>query len=587
MTVTFIEPGGDADLGVALWDASAQTNPALSTTTMHAYHQRSLKYVSGSATSVGKHNVWSDAGGRASFYADFSALPGATASIMDVLGSSYGTGIIVLRLTTGGNLQLASSGVQLGSTGTATFSTNTWRRISVAFTITNTTTFTIKVWVDGSLDINTSNSGTLAGTGSADIILGNISADASMTMFSSDHYIDNSSALTDPGNIWVTAKRPYSNGTSNQFTTQIGTGSSGYGSGHAPQVNERPVSNSDGWSISTTTVQTEEYNIEPANTGDTDISAATIVDYMGWIRAHEASTANSPVTHIIVNGVTTTKTLTTSDAYYEQMAGSSTYPAGTGSDIGMDGQYTTTAHLFSLTECGIVVAYIPSSAGPVLLQDTTNGSSSSSSTVAKLTSNDTAGSLLVVGVYYSDPANFVTSVTDTEGNTYHLACDETGATTNNSFSLYYASGIVGGTANQITVNFTSAIANCVIVREYSDIVPSSPLDQTAVAQLSNTTTISSGATAATAQAAELVIGMVSANIISRVSGPSSGFSNFRSLNAPTLNPGLGMESLVTAAAGAQTATFAAGSAVFGAAGAATFKIPSGGTPTTGQFFPFF
>ena len=89
------------------------------------------------------------------------------------------------------------------------------------------------------------------------------------------------------------------------------------------------------------------------------LTATTTLDYMGWIDAKKASTSNSPVTHIIVNGTATTKTLTTSFAVYTQFARSSTYPAGSGADIGMDGQYTTTAHLFSLAEDGVVFAFTP------------------------------------------------------------------------------------------------------------------------------------------------------------------------------------------------------------------------------------
>ena len=141
-----------------------------------------------------------------------------------------------------------------------------------------------------------------------------------------DLYVDSGTTLDDPGDIRVAAKRPVANGAVNQFTTQIGSGGSGYGSGHAPQVNERPLNTANGWSISTTTKATEDYNVEGRAAGDVDLSGATIVDYMGWINATEASTSNSPVTHIIVNGTATAKTLTTSYAMYTQFARSSIYP---------------------------------------------------------------------------------------------------------------------------------------------------------------------------------------------------------------------------------------------------------------------
>jgi hypothetical protein len=357
--VTWLEPGGDATFGIALFDAN-NGSPATATDFVHGSHVKSIKYPSGGANNNGKKGTLADSGSRVSFWLYVNALPTATCSFFDALTTGFGTGVLVFRCTSGGVLQLFSSGVQLGSNG-PTLATGSWHRLSFAYTITNTTTFTAKVWVDGVLGLTVSNTGTLASTGSSDALFGNITGDTTFDTRFSDFYIDNSASLTDPGNIWVTAKRPNANGTNVQFTTQIGSGGSGYGSGHSPQVNERPENDANGWSISTTSVQTEEYNIEGVSTGDINISGATIVDYMGWIRAAESTTANSPVSHIILNGVSTAVTLTTSGAYYTAIAGSTTYPAGTGTDIGMDGAYTSVAGTYSLYECGVVVAYIPSS----------------------------------------------------------------------------------------------------------------------------------------------------------------------------------------------------------------------------------
>jgi hypothetical protein len=175
----------------------------------------------------------------------------------------------------------------------------------------------------------------------------------------SDFYIDNSSSLTDTGNIWVTAKRPVANGTTNGFSTQIGSGGSGYGTGHSPQVNERPLSTTNGWSmVGAGSAVTEEYNIEGKSVGDIDISTATIIDWLGWvsIKALAGETGN-----VIIDGASVAQAITTTATLYTKIKGSATYPAGTGADIGF--QTTTALTTVSLYECGVIVAYIPASGG--------------------------------------------------------------------------------------------------------------------------------------------------------------------------------------------------------------------------------
>lgn len=353
MATKFIEPGGDSTFDISLWDAPGQTNPVVATDFVHGGHIKSFKYATGSGVSAGKHTVFQDAGARMSFWIYVNAYPTATASIMDVLTSSYGSGVFVLRLTNTGTTQLFSSGVQLGSNG-STVPTGTWTRISFAYTLTSTTAYTFKSWQNGSASLNVSNTGTLAATGTSDIFLGNISGDTTLDIRTSDHYIDNSSALTDPGTIWVTAKRPFSNGTTNGFTTQIGSGGSGYGTGHAPQVNERPLSTTNGWSmVGAGSAVTEEYTIEAASAGDISLTGATIVDFMGWVSAKALA---SETGSIIVAGVSSNISVTSTITIFEKIAGSTTYPAG-GTDIGVITSATVTT--FSLYECGIVVAYNP------------------------------------------------------------------------------------------------------------------------------------------------------------------------------------------------------------------------------------
>lgn len=339
-----------------MWNVAAGV-PAVATDFVHGTHIKSIKYPASAqlATAAG---VLSDAGSRASAYFYFNAFP-ANPNSSFIMGS-YNAGISafpwILNITTGGVLRLFNSAsTQIGSNG-PTLSLGTWYRISVAYTITSTSVNRFEVFVNGVSAISVTNA-TLGTIITSRLFFANIS-DASLDMRTSDHYADNVSSLADTGNVWVTAKRPFANGTLNEFTTQVGVGGSGYGSGHTPQVNERPISSTNGWSISTTTKKTEEYTIESRSQGDIDITGATIVDFAGWMYASVDSTADSPVHNIIVAGVATAKTMTTNPAVYIQVAGSTTYPAGN-TDIGMDGQYTTNAHVTRLLECGIMVAYLP------------------------------------------------------------------------------------------------------------------------------------------------------------------------------------------------------------------------------------
>jgi hypothetical protein len=375
MATTFLEPGTDATQDLSLFAASSASSGTIASASDQAHTGlRSLKanvtVSGGQAYAYTPNATVSDAGAASSFYVRFSTVtPATNAMFHTIAGASDGSTVIGVGLTTGGKLRVCGRGCT-AKDGATSISANTWYRVTLAYIITSSSNWSATVYLDGVSEITTSNTdGTLTAV-TTSIALYGLNASASVDTFGTppvmsvwidDMYVDNRTDKTDPGNILVTAKRPVSNGTAVEFTTQIGAGGSGYGSGHTPQVNEQPLSATNGWSISTTTRKTEEYTIEGASVGDVNISTATIVDYMGWIRANVDSTANSPVHRIIVGGVLTAKTMTTSAATYRAAAGSTSYPAGN-TDIGMDAQYTTTPHLTSLLECGLIFAYTAATA---------------------------------------------------------------------------------------------------------------------------------------------------------------------------------------------------------------------------------
>jgi hypothetical protein len=300
-----------------------------------------------------------DSGGRFSKYIYLAALPTATASFIYLYNSSVGARVS-LRLTTAGVLQLWSGSAtsQLGSNG-PTLATGQWYRISGAFTITNSTTNRFEIFVDAVSAISVTNA-TIPGTGVNQIRCGNLGTDATLDFRMDDSYAETNSSLTDPGNVQVTAKRVFANGTLNQLTTRIGAGGSGYGTGHAPQMNERAANQTNGWSLTGSgSAVTEEFNLEGLTAGDKDLTGVTIVAVMGYVVAKAGS---AQTCQIIVDGTTTNISVTTGFKTFVQMSASATYPAGTGSDIGL--VTSTGSVLFSLTECGVVVAFMPAVAAP-------------------------------------------------------------------------------------------------------------------------------------------------------------------------------------------------------------------------------
>lgn len=351
MAVTFLDPGGDADFGTSFSDAiGGATAPILVTDFVHGSHLRSYRIRPSNADAITRDGTIADSGARIGFYIYIVAYISVQQSIVLLMTSGAAVNLVKLRMDPSGYIFLVnSSNTQLGSNG-PTLSLNKWYRISIAYTITSTTVNRFELFVDGASAISVTNA-TLTATGTSAIYIGNGGSDASLDVRISDIYVEKNSSLTDPGNMIMKAIRPFANGTLNQFTTQIGAGGSGYGTGHAPQVNERALSVTNGWSIQNAATQTEEYFIENIDVGDFNMANATPIDYMGWVNAKDAV---GSVANIIVAGNLSNITLTTAFVTYIKMLGSKNYP-NLGNAIGMDTNNVN--QLFSLAECGIIGAY--------------------------------------------------------------------------------------------------------------------------------------------------------------------------------------------------------------------------------------
>ena len=365
MAITkFLESGTDATQGFEFYTTTAGT--VASATDQAHTGPRSIKMSTGAgnaAANVRKSSILASAGRRVSFYFRTDSLPTTKGTICQFF-TSGGSSVYSAEFQTDGTLSNIPGGATT-ATGTKVLSTNTWYRICISFYFTTTTDFTFKIYIDGVLD-STANAGTMSGSPTFDRLSLAISAiGANKNHWFDDIYVDDgasSSSQPDTSNIFVTNKRPNANGTTNGWT---GTGAgSGYGTGNSVYVNEQPLSTASYVSVvGAGSAVTEEYNIENASTGDVNITGLTLVDYVGWVytTALIAETGK-----IIVNNVSSNISITTSNAMFTAFAGSTTYPAGTGTDIGEI--TSTTVTTVTLYECGIIFAYNPAVAGTARLK---------------------------------------------------------------------------------------------------------------------------------------------------------------------------------------------------------------------------
>lgn len=364
MAVTkFMEAGTAATQGFEFWTSLVtNVNTITSDAQAVAGSVRSIKCAhDGGANHYAyahQSGVLADAGRRISFYMRWSALPtaGKTMDFFVPGPDNDSTNNWLVCLDSNGHLVIQNTSIVTQATGTTVLAINTDYRICITYTITSASVNTITVYLNGFSEVSATNIAVL--TGGTGLDLGITDAQPTSTsplnIFFSHIYVDDGTS-GDTGDIHVTAKRPNANGTTNGFTTQIGSGGSGYGTGHSPQVNERPLNTADGWSmVGAGSAITEEYNVEAAATGDVSLTGATIRDYAGWVYA---SSLAGETASIIVGGATSNISLTSTNTLFEAYKGAASYPPGSGSDVGI---VTTTAlTTVSLYECGIIVAYIP------------------------------------------------------------------------------------------------------------------------------------------------------------------------------------------------------------------------------------
>ena len=138
-----------------------------------------------------------------------------------------------------------------------------------------------------------------------------------------------------------------------------------------------------------------------------------------------------------------------------------------------------------------------------LIQSISSSGTSVGTMAIAFPSANTTGNTIVAFVRMST-MNQTVSVTDSQGNVYSRAVSQTQSTDGHQTAIYYAKNVAAG-INTVTAQFSAANAHPFLaIYEYAGLSATAPLDKVAAAQGNNSATASSGATAVTASANQLI-----------------------------------------------------------------------------------
>ncbi len=176
--------------------------------------------------------------------------------------------------------------------------------------------------------------------------------------------------------------------------------------------------------------------------------------------------------------------------------------------------------------------------------------------------NVTAGSLLVAYVYKGDVAS-VLGASDGPNGAYHN--DVSLGFSGSSGGIFTVANAAGG-ATTVTFTGTGIGSLQCVLEEWSGVATSTPLDKTQSATFSTSSAPTSGATATTSQANELVLGLVAMDTGQAVT-PGTGYTLGTNANAFHEM----QEYRIVSSSNMQTANFTLGAADSGVALVATYK----------------
>lgn len=199
---TFIEPGTDDQAGFGNYSSTSGT--VASATDQVKTGPRSIKHSLGSpatSTSVLRSGVLADAGRRITIWFRFDTVPTGNTGLIGLRDASNNS-VYSVQITSTPTLRSNPVGAT-GAAGPTILSVNTWYRVTLSYTITNTTTFKFVLMLNGSTEV-TSTTGTLTRTGTDGFIqsLGTAYG-ANANAWFDDLYVDDGADYTDPGNVVV------------------------------------------------------------------------------------------------------------------------------------------------------------------------------------------------------------------------------------------------------------------------------------------------------------------------------------------------------------------------------------------------
>ena len=354
-SVTFMDSGGDATFDDEF--ALSQFGDASVSTTQPHTGTRSYRFNTAGGTGAIYHFPGASTGNRISFWGYWESFPTGTQSMLQLYnGGTYVASPV--NLTAGRNVNTSG-----GSDGSTTLTTGRWYHFVLSYTISSTTVNEFRLYVDGRLESSGTNT-TISNATPDRFRLGIVDSSnfgSNNVYYADDIYVDNGTNLDSPGPVRVAHKRPFSNGSSNQWSsTGIG---SGYGSGNAVYANQQPPTG-DGRMFVTASNRSEFYNVEGPEAGDQDITGAKIRGYGGWLYVSKSGSGTGE--RIVINGSSTVITIS-GLSYYSAYTLDSSYPAST-DKIGVISNSTGFSS-YQLYEAGFHIAYY----GPTLSERMRHG----------------------------------------------------------------------------------------------------------------------------------------------------------------------------------------------------------------------
>lgn len=327
--------------------------------------------------------------------------------------------------------------------------------------------------------------------------------------------------------------------------------------------------------------------IDVAFSGVSSISDARNVATM----AHTVnSCANGYVLRVLSNGVTTgTLNQTTELAAGASVTGVGDFIA-VQSAAGAAPSVAFTASGTATTPLSMGCNLTPTGAMNMVQVVAPTATSSGTSKTVVLPGPTRVGNTIIMCARSNPGSNTITSVADTAGNTYSVACPFNQNTAGGQVIwVYYAlvTSASNAGANTITVTWSSSQTSCGVYGvEYDGLDPTAPFDQHKEGGGLSGTAYNSGNTPTTTVADELVFGF--GTTVSDTTAAGAGFTG-RLVGTAGGDPQVGglVEDKVVSATGVQAATGTLSSSSSWCMSVATFKKATATVVSPGNFFVMF